>query len=327
MVLRRPAASTGENSSKRACSRNASGRNEPGTKLFDGSFAKKMYSDVAAGKLTASKADELLRALDKDMPQLKYGTHSAPAFLGILTDSLLKQKMGIPPLMLIADANDWGKTGGRSSRDDWLAAFALGQFGKYLGVIVAYSLDGPDSDASDYEGFMYDRPSKESFHVNVVQLSGAAINTVWNTPSRSSICDDGIKGALSTAIGDAYESGLVSIDFAPVGDGGVHVSKYDREAGEALVKDSGGPESFDTIIAMAMVMMAAKHRHLKRLTEACRRRKGVPKNITPLFQAVLSKSEHLHGDDDDDGGEESEEDEQADGEDAEEEELEDDDKT
>eukprot|EP00933_Yihiella_yeosuensis_P072452 TRINITY_DN80834_c0_g1_i1.p1 TRINITY_DN80834_c0_g1~~TRINITY_DN80834_c0_g1_i1.p1 ORF type:complete len:302 (+),score=39.96 TRINITY_DN80834_c0_g1_i1:95-1000(+) len=301
MVFRHPAASTDESSSKRARSCNDSDRNEPGTKLLDGAFVKMMSSDVAAGKLAAASADKYMRALEKDMPQFNYGTHGASECLGILTASLAHQKIDIPPLMLIADANDWGKTGSRSSRDDWLAVFSLGQSGKYLGAILAYSLDGPDSDASDCEGFMDDRPNKESFSLQVVPLCVAAINTIWNAPSRRSILDDDVKDALSGAIGDAYESELVSIDFAAAGDGEVHVSKYDREAGETLVTDSGVSVSFDTIIAKAMVIMAAKHRRLKRLKKACSRKKGVPKNIIPLFHAVLS--EHLHGDDDDEVGE------------------------
>uniref|UniRef100_A0A6U6NNL7 Uncharacterized protein n=1 Tax=Zooxanthella nutricula TaxID=1333877 RepID=A0A6U6NNL7_9DINO len=232
----------------------------------DNSFARLLAEHVASAKLSAATAHELLTTMNKSVPSFGYCAETHAECATFLRQCLAQAGRTPPQLDLVKDDNDWGKTGSMSSRDDIFAIYRVGAGQVHIGVLLSHALDR-DSDDDESDGG--ECKTKESFDILVKETSEEAMK------------DRSAQGVFSHS--DTEE--LLEMVVAGPSDGNVHVGTVDRERGDRLITQAGCQLSFDCVIATAIRQMAKKHHCLKALDRAFARKRGVPKEAKPLYEA------------------------------------------
>lgn len=265
-----------------------------------GALTKHLSSDWVAWRNSLGYACKFLKLAESE------SRNPSSAELKTLEDcrnlfaqSLVLQGTEIPQITLIAQSDDWGKTGSSSSQEDMFAVVGIGKHPcwKALGITLAYSLDGPDSDDSDYwcdsddDGATNSKAKPkytESFDIEVVEMSDSAVNELWNSGAceEEECSSSGFGNHISHAISDASEEEILSMSIA--GNGENEVSKFDRKRLASLATQCQCTKQPEILLAMALRAIAQKHKHLKPLNKAFSRKKGVPASAASLFKAFAA---------------------------------------
>uniref|UniRef100_A0A7S2PVF0 Uncharacterized protein n=1 Tax=Zooxanthella nutricula TaxID=1333877 RepID=A0A7S2PVF0_9DINO len=239
---------------------------------LESKLARALAEDVTSGMMNAATAHILLKAMNQDMTAFGYRAENTAECETFLRQCLTRGGRALPELSLVVDDSNWGKTGSRSSREDYFAIYRIGTRQVHIGILVQ---DHWDQDTDDESDCGECKPVVESFSIIVKEISEAAMQEF----------------SAQSVFSHSYDGELLSIFLAAPSGGAVHTSTIHREKCDRVFAQAGCRMSFEQVVATALHQMARKHRFFKPMAKAFATKRGVPQDAKPLFQAFQAHAQ------------------------------------